>query len=285
MHTKKILKLIIILFAVTNMAFFGGGKWVTKKKGNVETKKWVEKKKVKYKIKYTYSGNKIIKGEYFKKKEKVPSIVRVVKYNKKGLPVFISHNAKVDLKVKVVNDIYEIKLTYTNKNYLKKIERKNKSKYTITKNLTENTITDFKYDKLNRISKVKKTIGISKEETSYFYKGKSKNMVKTVYKKAGFSTKFKKIMITETITTEYKKVPWKGNKKYIDGATDFISKISTISIYDNENNVEKMQLKANLSAVTEIGKLVNNEKSGPQWRMGDLPDAPNAFAEKPVSWY
>jgi hypothetical protein len=172
--------------------------------------------------------------------------------------------------------------------YLSEKIQINKSLYAISTNLCERNVTKFNYDSRKRIKQVYKIyVGLSGAEiTDYYYYGSSDYMKKTIYHKVSLSPEKKFLKETERITISYKtNIPWYGKKKY-----NFKKAISFFQIWDVVNNRSKIQLDFSnainaIKSFAAIGSLINNERKGVYWRMGEVPDMPKPFIKEPIKWW
>ena len=266
------------------------GKWIIQKQKNIVVKKHYTDNKLDFWIRYTYNQQgKITKGEYFVAKGKKPTAIRITTYDKNGYPIKIMHRSIVDLKIKKVENYYIVSYKYLkNRPYLSEKVQVNKSVYAITTNLCERNITKFNYDSRKRIKQVYKIyVGLSGAEiTEYYYYGNSDYMQKTVYHKVSLMPGQTFLRETERIIVIYRSnVPWYGKKKY-----SFKKAIAFFMIWDPIAGKSKLQLDFSnaintIKSFATIGSLINNERKGVYWRMGEVPDMPEPYIEKPIKWW
>lgn len=270
-----------------------------KKKGNILNGTKVAKKYAKVlrskgvKAKYNPNVGKI-EGKF------KLNFIQKVDYTRKGLPSVVKRRGYSDIPL--LGRFYiktNIRYRYNRQGQLTRILQKNLNVDTFLLNVGIGNVTKINYDRFDRPSRVYKGIGSippTAEVTEYSYRGDSPYLQKTVYNKVGLDgIKPKR---TERIEIWYQaKTPWNGLKKY-----NFGKSVAGLRVYDfgkgkykynfkDMPHPTKQPIKFGLF-MKDIYDLVQNEKQGPQWRMGDLPDTPIPFADGRVkkdfgdyAWY
>jgi hypothetical protein len=162
-------------------------------------------------------------------------------------------------------------------------------------NMGAGNSTAISRDAKNRPVTVKKTIGSvppALESTDYTYAGDTDDMQRTVYRKCALDIKTMTAVPSETITIEYGKgVPWQGRKKYV---FDMGKSIKGILVYDEVNKKRKLDgsgfmkfsMVEKAKFMKDLYDVYKNERQGPRWRMGELPDVPDPFmVYKDYAWW
>ncbi len=213
--------------------------------------------------------------------------VKIVKYNTKGLPEKVIARGYTAYPVLgAFNLKTDYKYTYDNNGRLMKITEKNLNVDSLLLNLGIGNKTKIERDAKGRPVKVKKKIDSMPpviETTEYYYTGDTSNMQKTVYQKCGIDTKKLAIAPSETITCEYGSgIPWEGKKKYKFSMGKTITGFSVYNEIDKKqeldgSNFMDMSYFDKGLFLKNIYGYYKNEKKGPKWRIGELPDVPEPF--------
>jgi len=213
--------------------------------------------------------------------------VKKVIYNKKGLPKKVIARGFTSYPVLgIFNLKTDREYSYNDEGKLIKIIEKNINVDTLLLNFGIGNITEIERDSQSRPIKVSKKIGSippAFEETKYIYFGNTPNIKRTGYQKAGIDMKTFKIVPVETITILYSNdIPWEGKKKY---SFSFGKTIRGITIYDEVKRKQKLDGSQFMKMskidqaffLKDIYDILKNERKGPMWRIGELPDVPEPF--------